>query len=106
MSFIDEMRSKKESEYIRNLCERLWDSEDPDCKFAEELGFKDELISLFADNDDSYSFIRWLNDHNFNIAYGFRDCDYEYIEDIPEDELEFKKANALTYNDKVIIMNW
>lgn len=92
---------------VKNLGEKLWDSTDPDCQFAEELGFKDDIIELFAEAYDSYSFIDWLESHNLCIADGFRYCDYEYIDEIatPED-LDYELSNCLMHNDRVIIRSW
>ncbi len=94
-------------EVIRKMCEKLWDSEDPDCREAEDYGFKEQIIELFSECYDYEDFCKWLAKHDCNPAWGFREAEVCYIKDC-EDEREWETAceNALFYNDEFACVRW
>ena len=94
-------------EIIEKICNALWDSEDADCKAAEEYGFKDQIILLFADCYDYGSFCKWLAKHDCNPAHGFNDAEIRERSDYDSDEeFEDAKMDALLSNDKYLCMSW
>ena len=97
----------REYEVIRTICEKLWDSEDSDCALAEEYGFKDQIIMLFAECYDYEYFCEWLAKNNCNPAEGFSNAEINCREDYDSDE-EFEEAkdDALFYNDDYICIRW
>ena len=101
----------KEWEMIRKICEALWDSEDPDCKAAEEYGFKEQIIQLFEDCYDAKGFLDWLANHDCCIADGFRYAEIVSKEEYSADgwdEEDWNSAceDSLFYNDEYACMRW
>ena len=96
-----------EWEIIEKICEKLWDSEDPDCKEAEEYGFKEDIIRLFRDCYDYESFCKWLANNNCNPANHFREADISYYRDC-DNEYEWEAIcdDALFYNSEYACVRW
>lgn len=92
---------------IKLMCEKLWDSEDPDCLNAEDYGFKEQIIELFADCYDYEDFCKWLAKNDCNPANHFRNATIEYRGDC-EDEREWEALceDSLFYNDEFACMQW
>ena len=95
------------SETIRKICEKLWDSEDPDCKEAEEYGFKEDIITLFEDCFDYESFCKWLAKNDCNPANHFRDAEIANRCDCDTTQ-EWKAIieDALFYNSEFACVSW
>ena len=92
---------------VKILCEKLWDSEDPDCKYAEEYGFKDAIIKLLHTYYDAEEFSRWLVKNDCNPANRFREADIRERSDYDSDEdFEFAKDDCLFANDDYICVRW
>ena len=94
-------------EIISKICNALWDSEDKDCKAAEEYGFKDQVILLFTDCYDYGSFCKWLAKHECNPWHLFSEADIRSRSDYEtDDEFEEAKYDGLMANDDYIVISW
>lgn len=90
----------------RELIERLWDEEDPDCLEAEALGFKEQIIELLVDCYTSDDLIEWLSRNNMCPANDFRFADIEEKADHTEEEWEEICEDALFVNEYYACVRW
>lgn len=83
--------------------------DDPDFKDALEYGFAEQIVNLFLDCYCGSNFIRWLNEHDFDLFDSFRFADIAFKEDYEsEEEWEDAKNNALMINDDktAVCLSW
>ena len=100
-------RDMNQWDVIGKICEKLWNSEDDDCKAAEEYGFKENIIELLKDCYDYEDFCKWLARHECNPADGFRNAEvYEKSEYDSEEDWNEACDNALFSNDEYVCIYW
>ena len=95
----------RDYEVIKEVCEALWNSDDPDCYEAEEYGFKENIIELFTEYYDGSSFLEWLAKNNCNPANHFREAEVVEKPDDPEEWAEIQE-NALFFNNDYACIQW
>ena len=89
------------------ILNRLWDSDDVDCRTAETYGFRDDIIDLLATCYSDRELLEWLNRYDFCPAGDFRFADISYRTEHTAEEWEhIIDGNCLFYNDNYACISW
>lgn len=108
LDILDNYRESPELALIIKLIKGTEES-DPDFSLALEHGTALQIINLFLDCYTSKDLLDWLAKHNFDLFVDYRFSDYEYLDDIEdEEERQEKIDNALFYNEEtgIIVHSW